>query len=157
MDGKNFCCVVDSVDSVDGNNNEKQRQDLKQRFENLAKYVHYMEKFLEETILSDTTISRVNVGQSNKLPQLVRCVRTEDCIAMQLSSNTVQVNFTENHLKIIIWQEEEGDMLATIIFTVGSETRAQTFSLMTDSSSQISAEMRGLLTDTRRRLRSVNQ
>ena len=63
-------------------------------------------------------MSLVNVGQSNKLPQLVRSVRTEDCIVMQLSSNTVQVNFRENHLKIIIWQEEEGDMLATIIFTV---------------------------------------
>ena len=102
-------------------------------------------------------MSRVNVGQSNKLPQLVRSVRTEDCIVMQLSSNNVQVNFTENHLKIIIWQEEEGDMLATIIFTVGSETRAQSFSLMTDSSSQISGEVRGLLTATRRRLRSVKK
>ena len=81
------------MDSVDGNNNEKQHQDLKQRFEKLARYVHYMEKFREEIVLSDSTIRTVNITQSNKLPQLVRCVRTEYCIVMQLSSNTVQVNF----------------------------------------------------------------
>ena len=96
------------MDSVVGNNNEKQHRDLKQTFKSQYHSVQ-------------------------------------------------QVNFRENQLKIIIWGEEEGDMLATIIFTVGSETRAQSFSLMTDSSSQISAELRGLLTDTRRRLRSVNQ
>ena len=149
--------TVDSVDSVDGNNNEKQHQDLVQRFENLKSCVRYMEKNLEETILTDTTLRRVNTGPSNKLSQMIRQHRTQDCVVMQLNSNAVQVNFRESHVKIVIWEkEEEGDMLATIIFTAGTETGGETFSLITDCGSEVSGEMRQLLSNTRKSLSQIN-
>ena len=41
----------------------------------LKKYVRYMQKNLEETVLSDHTVPRVRTGQPFKLPQTVRRLR----------------------------------------------------------------------------------
>ena len=44
---------------------------------------------------------------------------------------TILTDFRENHVKMIIWEKEEyGDMVATIIFTAGTETGFETFSLI---------------------------
>ena len=115
-----------------------------------------MKKNLEETILTDTTIRRVQFGPSDKPSQIIRQLRTQDCVVMQLNRNAVQVNFRENHVKIIIWEKEEyGDMMATIIFTVEAETGFETFSLVTDSSSEVSGERRRLISDTRERISQI--
>ena len=46
---------------------------------------------------------------------------------------TILTDFRENHVKMIIWEkEEDGDMVATIIFTVGTETGFETFSPITE-------------------------
>ena len=106
------------------------------------------------------TVRRVCIGQSTKLPQMLLAVRTEDCVVMLLNTDTVQVNFQASHKKVIIWAEEAGagDLLATIIFTVGRETRAQTVSLSPACNSQeMPGEMRRLLSKTRRRISKVNQ
>ena len=113
-----------------------------------------MLKNLEETVLNENTFPRVRTGKPSKLPQMVRRLRTEDCIVMQISCNQIQVNFSESHQKAIIWEGEDGEMFATVIFTVGTETRAQTWSLVRDSSGEMSAEMRGLLSKTRGRIRA---
>ena len=40
---------------------------------------------------------------------------------------TILTDFRENHVKMIIWEKEEyGDMVATIIFTAGTETGFET-------------------------------
>ena len=150
LEGKDFFCTADRLD---GNNNDRESQDLVQRFQNLEYYVRYMKKNLEETILTDTTIRRVQFGPSDKPSQIIRQLRTQDCVIMQLNRNAVQVNFRENHVKIIIWEKEEyGDMMATIIYTVETETGFETFSLVTDSSSEVSGERRRLISDTRERI-----
>ena len=41
----------------------------------LKKYVRYMQKNLEEIVLSDHTVPRVRTGQPFKLPQTVRRLR----------------------------------------------------------------------------------
>ena len=154
LEGKDICGVPDSSDR---NNNEKLQRDLQDRFEILKKYVRFMQKNLEETVLNENTLPRVRTGKPSKLPQMVRRLRTEDCIVMQLSCNQIQVNFRESHQKAIIWEGEGGEMFATVIFTVGTETRAQTWSLVRDSSGEMSAEMRGLLSKTRGRIRAFIQ
>ena len=46
---------------------------------------------------------------------------------------TILTDFRENHVKMIIWEkEDDGDMVATIIFTAGTETGFETFSLITE-------------------------
>ena len=55
-----------------------------------------MQKNLEETVLNENTLPRVRTGKPSKLPQMVRRLRTEDCIVMQLSCNQIQVNFRES-------------------------------------------------------------
>ena len=66
---------------------------MKLRYQNLKVCVRYMDKYIEETIPSDATVSRVSIRQSSKLPQMILAVKKEDCVVMQLNNNTVQVNF----------------------------------------------------------------
>ena len=151
VDGEEFCCDFDHLES---------HRDMKLKYENLKTHARYLARNLQETILSDSALSRVSLGQSTKLPQMVLAVRTEDCVVMLLNTDTVQVNFLESHKKVIIWAEESGagDLLATIIFTVGRDTRAQTVSLSPACSCQeMPGEMRRLLRKTRRRISRVNQ
>ena len=113
---------------------------------------------LNQTVLSDTAVTRVTIGQVTKLPQMTRRVRTEDFVLMLLNNNTVQVNFMKKHKKVIIWAEDGGNLYVTIIVTVGTENLVQTLSLSPDCSSQeMPGEMRLLLKKTRNKIKELIQ
>ena len=61
---------------------------MKLRYDNMKFSVRYMDRNLQETILSDATVSRVSIRQSTKLPQMILAVRIEDCVAMQLNNKS---------------------------------------------------------------------
>ena len=149
LDGDYFYCSVEDL---------KKHQDMKFKYDNLKVCLRFLSEKLHETILSDPTVSRVTAGQSTKLPQLIRRLRTEDVIILELNNNSVQVNFLKNHKKVIIWTEDDGNMFATLIFPVGSETGAQTLSLGPDCSSQeMTEETRRVLRQTRRKIKEFHQ
>ena len=131
--------------------------ELEFSYEKLKVCVGYMTDKLNQTVLSDTAIPRVTIGQSTKLPQMIRRERTEDCLLMLLNNNTVQVNFLKKHQKVLIWAEDGENLYVTIIYTVGTETRAQTLSLSRDCSSQMPGEMRRILKKSRKKIKEFNQ
>ena len=116
-----------------------------------------MDEKLGDTIISDQETRRIVVGQKTLIPQMKSWHRAGDCIGMELSCNTVQVNFLEDHIKIIIWAKPHlHDLAITSISTVGTEVRVESSSLLSRPSS-LSTRTRAVLGRVQGKVRDLLQ
>jgi len=124
--GKVSKCLVDENSNIQSQNLD----DMKHRYFKLRSYIRYMEEMLSDTNLRGQEIKRIVIGQKTLIPQMKNWDRSEDCIGMELSCSTVQVNFLEDHIKIIIWAPpDHPDLMISSICSVGSKTRVESLSL----------------------------
>ena len=61
IDGDDFCCDLDNLEN---------HRDMKLRYETLKAHVRYLDKILQETILSDTVMVQVTRSSSSGLRML---------------------------------------------------------------------------------------
>ena len=105
-------------------------------------------------------VKRVVIGQKTSIPLMKTWHRSgpdPDSVGMELSSNTVQVNFIKEHIKVLVWANPGGDLMVTNIFNEGAESRVETFSLVAQNRSQVTAIVRRLLTRVENKVRDMIQ
>ena len=104
-------------------------------------------------------VKRVDIGQDTSIPVMKTWHRSgsdPDSVGMELSSNTVQVNFIKEHIKVLVWANPGGgDLMVTNIFTEGAVSRVETFSLVVHNRSQATAMVRRLLTRVENKVRDM--
>ena len=116
-----------------------------------------MDEKLSDTIISEQETRRIVLGQKTLIPQLKSWHRAGDCIGMELSCNTVQVNFLDDHIKIIIWaQPHLHELFITSISTVGTEVKVESSTLLSLPSS-LSTRTRAVLGRVQGKVRDLMQ
>ena len=90
-------------------------------------------------------MKRISTEKTGSVPLMEKFVRTESMIVMQLSSQTIQVNFIKEHCKLVIWAGSGKDIMVAVISKKGTTTKAETFSLVSDSKTKMSASARRFL------------
>ena len=109
-----------------------------------------MDKFLNDTVIRGEAVRVISTSHKTAVPQLKRWHRTGSCIGMELNNNMVQINFKEDHVKIILWLYED-ELLITGIH----ENRAMTMSLLTQSSAHLPRPIRNVLEKAEGKLRDL--
>jgi len=100
--------------SADGNSNYPIWNEIISRVNNLEAFIKYMDDFLHETSIDDDVVEIIATGQKTLIPQLKRWHRTDSCIGMEFNCNLVQINFKEEHIKILLWLYENEMFLTSI-------------------------------------------
>ena len=120
-----------------------------------------MDQNLNDTnINSRQQVERVVIGQKTSIPMMKTWHRSgpaQDSVGMELSSNTIQVNFMKEHIKVLVWANPGGDLMVTSIFTEGAESSVETFSLVVNNRTQVTAMVRRLLTRVENKVRDMIQ
>ena len=114
--------------------------ELRSRIEKLDAYIKYMDEYLNDTVIEDEVLEIVSTGHKTKVPQLKRWHRTSTSIGMEFSSNLIQINFKEEHVKILVWMLEN-DMFLTTIY----ESKSRTYSLHSSAHIIVPAAVRHVL------------
>ena len=144
MKGKHYTFATDE------NSNTHIWPEIRLRIENLEAYTKYMDKFLNDTVIRGEAVRVISTSHKTAVPQLKRWHRTGSCIGMELNNNMVQINFKEDHVKIILWLYED-ELLITGIH----ENRAMTMSLLTQSSAHLPRPIRNVLEKAEGKLRDL--
>ena len=131
--------------SPDQNHNLQQSRDLQGMYQQLERFIKYMEEALNDTVVSDSMTRVVVPCQSTKIPQIKRWVRKEDMVMVVLSCNLVQINFLVEHVKVVLWSKEEEDLRVTVITSKDRDSRAITLSLLSDRAQDLTVPLRELL------------
>ena len=104
-------------------------------------------------------VKQVVIGQKTSIPMMKTWHRSgpdQDSVGMELSSNTIQVNFMKEHIKVLCWSSSPGGaLMVTIIFTEGAESSVETFSLEVYNRTQVTAVVRRLLTRVENKVRDM--
>ena len=122
-----------------------------------------MDKNLNDTNITNNNqeqVKRVVIGQKTSIPLLKTWHRSgadQGSVGMELSSKTVQVNFTKEHIKVLVWAGPDGELRVTSIHSVGTETRVDTFSLVIFNRSRVTPMVRKLLTRVENKVRDMIQ
>ena len=124
----------------DENCNSYMLPELRSRIEKLDAYIKYMDEYLNDTVIEDEVLEIVSTGHKTKVPQLKRWHRTSTSIGMEFSSNLIQINFKEEHVKILVWMLEN-DMFLTTIY----ESKSRTYSLHSSAHFVVPAAVRNVL------------
>ena len=135
-----FYCGLDNLTCLE--------PDLRAKYLQLTPLVKFMEK------LEDTTLKQILSDQFS-LPRIKDWKRNKNTIVMEFK-RTIQVNFREEHIKVVIWEnEEEEDMMMTVISREGREDRAETISLVSDSRNNVTGPAKCLLSRVQAELREL--
>jgi len=145
MKGKQYTFTTDE------NSNSHIWPEVRSRIANLEAYTKYMDEFLNDTTISGEAFSVMTTSHKTSIPQLKRWHRTGPCIGMEFNNNMVQINFKEEHVKIILWIFEN-----ELLFTSLYDNRAMTLSLMTQASPVLPRPVRSVLDKAVRKLRDLH-
>ena len=145
MKGKQYTFTTDE------NSNSHIWPEVRSRIANLEAYTKYMDEFLNDTTISGEAFSVMTTSHKTSIPQLKRWHRTGPCIGMEFNNNMVQINFKEEHVKIILWTFEN-----ELLFTCLYENRAMTLSLMTQASPVLPRPVRSVLDKAVSKLRDLH-
>ena len=144
MKGKQYTFATDE------NSNTRIWPEIRSRIENLEAYTKYMDEFLNDTIISGEAVSVILTSHKTSIPQLKRWHRTGPCIGMEFNNNMVQINFKEEHVKIILWSFEN-----QLLITSLHDNRAMTLSLMTQTCALLPRQVRQVLDKALVKLRDL--
>lgn len=131
------------LSGIDENENSQNMSLLKKRLNNIKYYIEYVETKLQDTVVD--TMKRFSTEKTSSVPLMEKWVRTDSMIVMQLSSQTIQVNFIKEHCKLVIWEGSGKDIILAIISKKGTTNKAEMFSLVFDSKTKMSASARRFL------------
>ena len=131
------------LSGIDENENSQNIDLLKKRLNNIKYYIEYVKTKLQDTVVDN--MKRISTEKTGSVPLMEKFVRTESMIVMQLSSQTIQVNFIKEHCKLVIWAGSGKDIMVAVISKKGTTTKAETFSLVSDSKTKMSASARRFL------------
>jgi len=136
--------------SADGNSNNPMWNEMMSRVNNLDAFIKYMDDFLHETLIDDDVIEIISTGQKTLIPQLKRWHRTGPCIGMEFNCNLVQINFKEEHIKILLWLYENEMFLTSI-----HDGKFQTVSLSSEQSRVPTCVHRSILQEVEIKLKEL--
>ena len=109
-----------------------------------------MNEFLNDTTVNDDVLEIISPGQKTIIPQLKRWHRSQSCIGMEFNCNMVQINFKEEHVKILIWMYDN-EMFLTNIFA----NRCQTVSISSQSCNILNPAAPNLLLEVEAKLKEL--
>eukprot|EP00092_Neocalanus_flemingeri_P036989 GFUD01040268.1.p1 GENE.GFUD01040268.1~~GFUD01040268.1.p1 ORF type:complete len:468 (-),score=136.40 GFUD01040268.1:26-1429(-) len=95
--------------------------ELNHRVSLLKYYIQYMEENLADSIPFLSGMETISTRQKIAVPQLRRWARRGDSVAMELSTQLVQINHITDHIKVMIWVYN-GDLLVTLMRTNINQT-----------------------------------
>ena len=147
MKGKYYSFATDENAN---NQNSHVWPEIYSRIEKLQAYIKYMEDFLNDTIVDDEVLEIISTGQKTVIPQMKRWHRTGSCIGMEFNSNLVQINFKEEHIKVLIWMYENEMFLTSIC-----ENKSQTFSLNSQTTKYLNPRVGDILLEVASKLREL--
>ena len=109
-----------------------------------------MDDFLNDTVVDDEVLEIISTGQKTVIPQMKRWHRTGSCIGMEFNSNLVQINFKEEHIKVLIWMYENEMFLTSIC-----ENKSLTFSLNSQTRKYLNPRVGDILLEVTSKLREL--
>ncbi|CAH1245629.1 PLK2 [Branchiostoma lanceolatum] len=116
----------------------------------------YFSRYMEDRLIKGGDMPHSSVVSRDfgveRVPYVTRWFRTDRAIVMILNCNTLQINFVDDHVKVILTCSDPEDYVLTYI---NQQRMSSTYRLVTLAHSGCSAEMRERMTYTRAMLRKV--
>ncbi|XP_035693860.1 serine/threonine-protein kinase PLK2-like [Branchiostoma floridae] len=116
----------------------------------------YFTRYMEDRLINGGDMPHSSVVSRDfnveRVPYVTRWFRTDRAIVMLLSCNTLQINFMEDHVKVILTCSDPEDYVMTYI---NQQRMSSTYRLVTLAHSGCPAEMRERMTYARAMLRKV--
>ncbi|XP_078614640.1 serine/threonine-protein kinase PLK2-like [Branchiostoma floridae x Branchiostoma japonicum] len=116
----------------------------------------YFSRYMEDRLINGGDMPHSSVVSRDfsveRVPYVTRWFRTERAIVMLLSCNTLQINFMEDHVKVILTCSDPEDYVMTYI---NQQRMSSTYRLVTLAHSGCPVEMRQRMSYARAMLRKV--
>ncbi|XP_019644926.1 PREDICTED: serine/threonine-protein kinase PLK1-like [Branchiostoma belcheri] len=123
---------------------------------NALTLLDYFSRYMEDRLIKGGDMPHSSVVSRDfgveRVPYVTRWFRTDRAIVMILSCNTLQINFVDDHVKVILTCGDPEDYVMTYI---NQQRMSSTYRLVTLAHSGCPAEMRERMTYTRAMLRKV--
>ena len=98
----------------------------------LVQYFHrYMDENLAEGVTSSLTVNQMTVTTKHRtlVPQVVRWIRNNSTVIMELNNSSIQINFIKDHAKLIFWGTSGPESSGFMVTYLSSDRAPLTYSL----------------------------